>query len=67
MLAEFKKSIEENKDKDLREVFRSKAHNLEDKDHDILRKCRREMFEKRREEHRMRREHYGVKRNRGNF
>ena len=63
---EFKKSIEENKDTDLRRVFHPRDHSLDYKDYNVLRTCRREMFEKLREEHRMGRDHFGSQRH-GNF
>ena len=49
---EFKKLIEENKDKDLMRAFHPRDHKLEKNDHDVMRNCRREMLDKRREEHR---------------
>ena len=53
---EFKKLIEENKDKDLMRAFHPREHKLEKNDHDVMRNCRREMLDKRREEHRRERE-----------
>ena len=53
---EFKKLIEENKDKDLIRALYPRDHKLEKNDHEVMRNCRREMLDKRREEHRRERE-----------
>ena len=53
---EFKKLIEENKDKDLIRALHPRDHKLEKSDHDVVRNCRREMLDKRREEHRRERD-----------
>ena len=53
---EFKKLIEENKDKDLIRALHPRDHKLEKKDHEVMRNCRREMLDKMREEHRRERE-----------
>ena len=53
---EFKKLIEENKDKDLIRALYPRDHKLEKNDHDVMRNCRREMLDKRREEHRRQRD-----------
>ena len=54
------------KDTDLRRVFHPRDHSLDYKDYNVLRTCRREMFEKLREEHGMGRDHFGSQRH-GNF
>ena len=54
--AELKKLIEENKDEDLIKVLHPRDHKLERGDLDIIRKCRKEIFDKRREEIRKKRE-----------
>ena len=53
---EFKKLIEENKDKDLIRALHPRDHKLEKNDHEVMRNCRREMLDKMREEHRRERE-----------
>ena len=53
---EFKKLIEENKDKDLIRALHPRDHKLEKNDHEVMRNCRKEMLDKMREEHRRERE-----------
>ena len=47
--ADLKKQIEDNKDDDLRKVLHLYLSKLDSNDRDIIRKCRRELFEKMRE------------------
>ena len=56
---ELKKIIEENKEEDLRKALHPRDHHFERNDRDVIRNCRKEMFDKIREEHkeRMRQEH----------
>lgn len=51
---ELKKIIEENKDDDLRKALHPRDHHFERSDRDVIRNCRKEMFDKIREEHRER-------------
>ena len=51
-----KKLIEENKEEHLMKALHPRDHKLEKSDRDIIRNCRREMFDKRREEMRKKRE-----------
>ena len=47
--AELKKQIEENNDVDLRKILLSSVTNSNSNDRELIRKCRRESFEKMRE------------------
>ena len=49
--AELKKQVEDNKDDDLRKVLHLYITKLGTHDHEIIRKCRRELFGKMREMH----------------
>lgn len=46
--ADLKRDIEENKDGNLRIVFHNYVTKLNTKDHEIIRNCRKELFEKER-------------------
>ena len=50
--ADLRKQIEDNKDDDLRKVLHLYLTKLDSNDREIIRKCRRELFEKMREMHR---------------
>ena len=52
--ADLKKQIEDNKDDDLRKVLHLYLSKLDSNDREIIRKCRRELFEKMREMRRVR-------------
>ena len=51
-----KKLIEENKEENLMKALHPRDHKLERSDRDIIRNCRKEMFDKMREEHKRERE-----------
>ena len=53
---EFKKLVEENKDKDLMRVFYPEDYKIDKKDHAIMVNCRKEMFNRIREEQKRERE-----------
>ena len=54
--ADLKKLIEENKEENLMKALHPRDHKLERSDRDIIRNCRKEMFDKIREEHKRERE-----------
>ena len=54
--SELKKLIEENKDEHLMKALHPRDHKLDRNDRDIIRNCRKEMFEKMKEEHKREKE-----------